>query len=172
MNTERQILIDRAKELAGKKNTTSENGNLIQIIEFRLNKELYGLEIDFVHEVHSLRDITPIPGTPSYVRGVINIRGQIVSVIDLKVFFELDYNEISDKSKVIILQSEDMEFAILADEVIGTKLITLTDTLDYLPTLSGVRADFLKGVTNDGIAVLDGRKILTNPNLIIDEKVD
>jgi purine-binding chemotaxis protein CheW len=172
MNTEHQILINRAKELAGKKIARSENDNLIQIIEFRLNEELYGLEIDFVHEVHSLRNITLIPGTPSYVRGVINIRGQIISVIDLKVFFELGYDEISDKSKVIILQSEDMEFAILADQIIGTKLITLADTLDYLPTLSGVRADFLKGVTSVGIAVLDGRKILTDQNLIIDEKVD
>ena len=103
--------------------------------------------------------------------GVINVRGEVLSIVDIGRFFDLPRKRITDLSKVIVLGSGDMEFGILADEVLGVNMIPLKDIQESLPTLTGIRAEYLKGVTNDRVTVLDAEKILSDKNLIVHQEV-
>lgn len=89
------------------------------MVEFLLAHEKYGIEPDYLREIFPLKTLTPIPCTPPFVLGVTNLRGEVLSVIDLKKFFELPDKGLTDFTKVIVLESETMAFGILADSVTG-----------------------------------------------------
>lgn len=171
MNDLHDILRNRARELARPLKVKEQESDVLKIVEFQLGGEIYGLELDHILEVYPLRGLTPIPGVPLFVQGIINVRGQIVSVIDLRIFFEMNSQESTDSTSVIILQSKNMEFGILADAIIGIDTIVKKEIMPSLPTLTGIRADFLKGVSRERLVILDGAKLLADSRLIVDEEV-
>jgi len=162
----RRILRERAQDLAreDEKTVTEES---LEVLEFHLAHESYGIESAHVREVYPLKDYTSLPGTPPFVLGIINVRGRIVSVLDLKKFFDLPQKGITESNKVIILSNGAMEFGILADAVSGTLTVSPDGLQTTLPTLKGVRAEYLKGVTPERMVVLDGSRLLADPKLVI-----
>jgi purine-binding chemotaxis protein CheW len=143
----------------------------LSVIEFALADERYAFEMSFVTKVHPLEQLTALPGTPDFLAGVINVRGRIVAVMDLKRFFELPEKGITDLHRVIVVNYRDVELGILADNVTGTREISLARLQPPLPTLTGVRAGYLKGISDDRLIVLDAARMLTDPKIIIDERV-
>ena len=97
------------------------------------------------------------------------MRGKALSVIDLKKFFDLPEKGLGDLNKVIVLSSAAMEFGVLADVIVGIKKIRLSDLQPSLPTLTGIRKDYLKGVTGDRLVVLDAGKILSDKKIVVNE---
>lgn len=166
----KRILKDRADRLARPPRREG-IGDTIELVEFKLAGEHYGLEIRHVREVYPLKDFTPLPGTPAFVLGLINVRGQIISVIDIKKFFELPEKGITALDLVIIIGDEHMEFGILADEVLDVKDIDPKEIQPSLPTLKGVREEFLRGITLDRMVVLDAKKLLSAKNIIVHEEI-
>ncbi len=162
----KKILNARAKEQA-KEPDAAEAGKTIEVVEFLLADENYGIESACIREVYPLTDLTPLPCTPAFVLGIINVRGQILSVIDMKKFFELPEKGITELNKVIILSSDHMIFGVLADAVLGTKSIPITEIQPPLPTLTDIRAEYLKGVTNKPLIILDARKILMDEKIVV-----
>jgi purine-binding chemotaxis protein CheW len=142
------------------------------VVEFRLADEIYALECTYISEVYPLRSLTSIPGTPDFVLGIINIRGQIVSVIDLKKFFELPPKGLSDLTRVIVLKNGGMEFGILAEEVMGTTFIRSGEIQPPLPTLTGIRSDYLKGIAKNRLIVLDAPKLLSDEKIIVNQEIE
>jgi purine-binding chemotaxis protein CheW len=167
---EQEILTARALELAREPQRDETATESLTILEFMLAYETYGIELSWVRETRPLRDLTPIPCTPPFVLGVINVRGQILSVIDLKKFFDLPEKGLTDLNKVIIVQDGGMEFGILADAVCGVRQVPLAELQPSLPTLTGVRAEYLKGVTSDRTTVLDCKKLLNDKTIIVHEE--
>jgi purine-binding chemotaxis protein CheW len=166
-----KIMRERAKKLSARSKTEEAGEEKLEIVEFVLSGEIYGIESVHIREAYPLKNFTPIPCTPAFVLGVINVRGQVLSIVDIGRFFDLPRKGITDLNKVIVLGSGDMEFGILADEVLGVSLIPLKDIQESLPTLTGIRAEYLKGVTNDRVTVLDAGKILLDKNLIVHQEV-
>jgi len=162
-----KILQTRARKLARQVSAENKQADTITVVEFRIAHEIYALGLQRIRIIHPLRELTFIPGTPDFVRGVINLRGEIISVVDLKVFFDLPNQGATSLSQIIILTSEKMEFGILADEVLGIVEISKKDIQASLPTLTGVRADYLKGVTGAGVVVLDEEKLLGDERMCI-----
>jgi purine-binding chemotaxis protein CheW len=168
----KQILKDRARVLAQElKPIVDGKDNTIEVVEFELAYEKYAFESRFIDEVYPLKDITPLPCTPPYVIGIINVRGQIISVIDIKKFFELPEKGLTNLNKVIILRSESMEFGILADLIIGTQLIAMSALQASLPTLTGIRNEYLMGITPERMVVLDAAKLLADTSIVVQEQV-
>ncbi len=165
----KEILKARAKLLARETEKELLDQDYLEVVEFLLAYETYGIESAYVREIYPLSEITPLPGTPPFVRGIVNIRGQILSVIDLKKFFELPERGLSDLNKIIIVQDDNMEFGVLADAVIGIRKLAGGDIETALPTLTGIRAQYLKGVTRERMVILDAAKILSDKNIIISE---
>ena len=166
------ILKARAKALAREITQTASAEAGLEVIEFVLAYEHYALETVHVREVHPLKEITPLPCTPAFVCGIINVRGQILTVIDLKKFFDLPEKGIADLHQVIIVRVADIEIGILADVVIGVRSIPQEAVQRSLPTLTGLRQDYLKGVTNERLVILDAEKILSDKRLVVHEEVE
>jgi purine-binding chemotaxis protein CheW len=163
------ILKARAQELSVERDAGASR-ECIEVIEFSLASEIYGIETAFVREVYPLKDYTSLPGTPAFVLGIISVRGQIISVIDLKKFFNLPERGLEDLNKVIILRNDRMDFGILADAILGTRSV-MKDRIQESPaTITGIGADYLKGVTEDRVIILDGGKILGDKKIIVHQE--
>jgi len=167
-----RILKARALVLAQEPVPAEAANERIEIVEFILAYERYAVESRYVREVYPLENLTPLPCTPGFVLGIVNVRGEILSVIDLKKFFDLPEKGLTDLNKVIVLQSGNMLFGILADAIVGVRHIPMTDIQPSLPTLTGVREEYLKGVTAERLVILDAEKLLTDEGIIVQEKVD
>lgn len=166
----KQILRERAKALALEPRPAESRQETLEIVEFLLAHERYGIESSYVREVYPLTDYTALPGTPRFVLGIISVRGRILSVVDLRHFFELPQKGISELNKVLILHNETMEFGVLADAVFGARSLRLSELQPPLSTLTGIGHEFLRGVTSERLVVLDGGKILNDPRMIVREE--
>jgi purine-binding chemotaxis protein CheW len=171
VQTPADILKSRARLLAQEPKTTADTGTFFEIIEFCLASETYGIEAMFVREIHQLRDLTPLPGVPPFVLGITNVRGQILSVVDLKKFFNLPDKGLGELNKMIIIRNRQMEFGILADAIIGIRSVPI-DTIQPSPaTITGIGAEYVRGVTGSHVVVLDAEKILDDEKMIVNETV-
>ena len=165
------ILKTRARTLAKEPEEAVAARSFLEITEFRLASEMYGIESSFVREVYPLKDFTPLPGVPPFVLGIVNVHGQILSVVDLKKFFNLPDKGLGELNKVIILRNGGMEFGILADAVLGTQSVP-HDAIQAPPvTVTGIGAEYLKGVTGERVILLDAQKILDDKKIIVNELV-
>lgn len=168
----REVLRARARALARPPGREQFASEALGIVEFRLAQEYYAIEQTYVREVHRLKDLTPLPGTPTFLPGVINMRGQILPVIDIRQFFDLPDAGITDTHMVILVYAGDVELGILADAIIGVRSIPLDTLQPPLPTLTGIRAKYLKGVTDEHLAILDARNILADAEIILQEDLE
>ena len=168
----KRILRARAQALAAVPAERVAAARTVDVVMFRLADEAYGIELPFVREVYPLKAFTPVPCTPAFVLGIINIRGQILSVIDLGKFFDLPEKGLTDLNKVVVLSRGAMELGILADEVVGVQVIPLDRIQPIPPILAGLRETYLKGVTPERLAVLDGGAILSDRSIVVDEHVE
>jgi purine-binding chemotaxis protein CheW len=159
------VLRARAKALARAPEVAERPGHYIEIVEFMLAYERYAVDCAFVREVHPLKDITALPGAPAFVAGIVNVRGQIVSVVDMKTFFDLPRKGLTDFNRVIILNDGQMEFGLLVDAVLTVHRLALDAIQPPLPTLIGVRANYLHGVSQQRTIILNAAKLLADPDM-------
>ena len=170
-NEAEQILRTRARALARRPPPASAAGAMLELLEFRLASERYAVESRLVQEVHPLRDLTPLPCTPPFVLGIVNVRGRILPVLDLKKFFDLPERGLTDLHRIILVRGNDLELGLLADVIVGVRCVAADSLQTSLPTLTGIGADFLKGVSDERLVVLDLDRILLDPKIILHEEV-
>lgn len=161
----------RAHELAKPLKTTDTLENLSEILVFSLAHERYAIETQYIKEVFTLSEFTPLPGTPSFLLGLVNLRRKIITVIDLRILFHLATDATANR-KLVLLGNSEKEFAIVTDSIQGIQRIPLGTIDAPPPTLSGLRDGFLSGVTADHIAILDGGRLLTSRELVVEETVE
>ncbi|MBI2606527.1 MAG: purine-binding chemotaxis protein CheW [Deltaproteobacteria bacterium] len=166
----KNILKRRAAALARPQVEPRPASEFVETLEFRLGAERFAVETSFVREVYPLKEVTPLPGTPDFILGAMNVRGQVVTINDLARWLELPESARTAGSKVLILRDGEMECGFLADEVVGMRAIACDELEETLPTLTGIRAECLKGVTRDRTVLLDAGKVLASPKLIIGGK--
>jgi purine-binding chemotaxis protein CheW len=169
---DRQILRARAQALARPPQRLAAAEDVIELLEFRLAQERYALESRWVREVSSFKELTPLPCCPPFVLGIVNVRGRILPVLDLKKFFDLPEKGLTDLHRIILVGGNDLELGLLADTIVGVRSIATTGLQPALPTLTGVRSDYLKGVTAERLVVLDLARILADPKIIVHEEVE
>jgi purine-binding chemotaxis protein CheW len=167
-----KVLRARAQALAREPEPEEATQGALEVVEFLLAYETYAIESSYVREVYPLKTFTPLPCTPPFVLGIINIRGQILSIVDLKNFFDLPEKGLTDLNKVIVVHDANMAFGILADALLGVRSIPLGHIQPSLPTLTGIRAAYLKGVTGERLVILDAAKLLADKRLIVLEEVE
>jgi purine-binding chemotaxis protein CheW len=166
-----RILKARALALAQEPAPVQAAIESFEVVEFVLAHERYAIESRFISEVAILESLTPLPCVPAFVLGVVNLRGEMLSVIDLKRFFELPDKGLGDLNKIIVLRSGEALFSVLADAIVGVRRIMLADIHPSLPTLTGIRKDYLKGITPERLIVLDAEKQLVDERIVVREEV-
>ena len=166
----RSILEARARAFAQPPAAIASSEGL-EVVEFELAQVHYAVDAAFVREVQALKGLTDLPCTPPFVSGIINVHGRIIAVIDLKSLLELPESGTSDLNKVIILQQGEVEFGILADRIMGAHRVPFSQ-LQAAPAVIGARLSrCLRGVTTDRVFVLDARRLMSEPALLVDEEV-
>lgn len=166
-----EVLKTRALALANKKRLEfRENENeVFKIVKCTIGQEQYGIELAFIQEIFFFKFFTEIPGLPPFVLGLINVRGQIVSVVDLRKFFDIPAPQNTLIHQAIILNNDEMAFGLLVDDIEGVCDILQQDLQSSLLTLTGVRKRFLKGVSKDHTILLDGAKLLSDPTMKVEQ---
>jgi purine-binding chemotaxis protein CheW len=109
--------------------------NTMQFVVFVISNEEYGLDIQIVNTIEKMIPITRVPKTPKFVKGVINLRGDIVPIMDLRERFELAISGETEETRIIIVKFEDIQMGIIVDEVkevihINEEQIESTTSLD------------------------------------------
>ena len=144
----------------------SEGGSdeVLQWVTFQLGDETYGINVMQVQEVLRYTEIAPVPGAPDYVLGIINLRGNVVTVIDTRSRFGLEPAEITDNTRIVIIESEKQVIGILVDSVAEVVYLRASE-IDSAPNIgTDESTKFIQGVCNrDGelLILVDLNKLLT-----------
>ena len=143
--------------------TTNPQNETIQWVKFGLSGENYGIRVHKVQEIQRYSEISPIPGAPSYVIGIINLRGNVISVLNTREKFALPESEVTDDTRIVILEVGKQVIGILVDSVAEVISLQSSD-VDIAPNVGNDEtAKFIEGVSNkDGelLILLDVDKIL------------
>ncbi|RCU44547.1 MULTISPECIES: chemotaxis protein CheW [Corallincola] len=150
--------------MAEERNTQSDDA-VLQWVTFRLENETYGINVMQVQEVLRYTEIAPVPGAPDYVLGIINLRGNVVTVIDTRSRFGLPPAELTDNSRIVIIEAEKLVIGILVDSVAEVVYLRSSE-IDTAPNVGTEEsAKFIQGVSNrDGelLILVDLNKLLTD----------
>lgn len=166
--TETENVVEAAglKSLAGK------------YLTFRLAEEEYGLEILKVQEIIGMMTVTKVPRTPDFVRGVINLRGKVIPVVDLRLKFDLEGKEDTEKTCIIVVQvangDQQVTMGIIVDQV-SEVLDIAGEQIEPAPEFgSTVESDFILGmgkIEQKVIMLLDADKVLSSDEVSLVDKV-
>ncbi len=127
---------------------TKENDEVLQWVTFKLENEVYGINVMQVQEVLRYSEIAPVPGAPLYVLGIINLRGNVVTVIDTRSRFGLDSCDVTDNTRVVVIESEKQVIGILVDSVAEVVYLKASE-IDEAPNVGNDEsAQFIQGVSN------------------------
>ena len=140
------------------------NDEVLQWVTFQLEEETYGINVMQVREVLRYSEIAPVPGAPDYVLGIINLRGNVVTVLDTRSRFGLMQGEITDNTRIIVIESERQVIGILVDSVAEVVYLRSSE-IDTTPSVgTDESAKFIQGVSNrDGklLILVDLNKLLS-----------
>ena len=126
---------------------TADVSDNIQLICFKLGAEEYGFDIMQIKEIMRYQKITPIPKAASFIEGVINLRGMVVPVIDLRKRFELPV-DVNIKCRIIIAQVETKIVGLIIDDVTDIVMLPKTSILPSPKTVKGVEVEYLDGMAD------------------------
>ncbi|MFT5839598.1 MAG: purine-binding chemotaxis protein CheW [Flavobacteriales bacterium] len=146
-------------------NTAANSDEVLQWVTYKLGEETYGINVMQVQEVLRHTEIAPVPGAPDYVLGIINLRGNVVTVIDTRSRFGLPSSDISDNTRIVIIESDDQVVGILVDSVAEVVYLRSSE-IDSAPNVGTEEsAKFIQGVSNrDGqlLILVDLNKLLND----------
>ena len=169
MHQPKEILRRRAQELARKQESTDVHAERLSVIQFVLHPEHYLLEERFVKEVFTLDDITAIPGTPSFVMGILNRRGSVIAAFNLKELFQLQETGLTEFNKIMIVSDGERAMGVVTDKIHSVIQLDVSKLSPAPNTASEAGRDFIKGVTPEGLILLDAEKMLNSNRLVIDQ---
>ena len=143
----------------------NEDNPILRWVTFRLANEKYGINVMQVQEVLRVTEIAPVPGAPDYVLGIINLRGNVVTVIDTRKRFGLEPVETDDATRIVIIEAEDQVVGILVDSV--AEVVDLRQSeIESAPNVGTEEsAKFIQGVASqDGelLIIIDLNRLLTD----------
>ena len=152
-----------ASKLMNKTNVTQDDP-VLQWVTFHLAGETYGVNVMQVQEVLRHTEIAPVPGAPAYVLGIINLRGNVVTVIDTRHRFGLDPGEITDNTRVVIIEADKHVVGILVDSVAEVVYLRQSE-IESAPNIgSDDSAKFIQGVCHKNgelLILIELNKLLT-----------
>jgi len=143
----------------------NENDVIVQWVTFRLANETYGINVMQVQEVLRVSEIAPVPGAPHYVLGIINLRGNVVTVVDTRIRLGLETSELSDSTRIVIIEGAKHVVGILVDCVAEVVDLRASE-LESAPNVGNDdSAKYIQGVASRGdelLILVDLNKLLTD----------
>ncbi len=145
----------------------------ITVITFKLGDEWYGLETKYATEIRAVPIIIEVPCTPDFILGVINLRGIIIAIIDIRNFFDIPSQKVTSESHIILFQINEINIGLLVDNVQEIIEFPKTNIKPPIATLSGIKTKFIHGqchINNDLLIIIDLEKLMNIPDMEINYK--
>lgn len=121
-------------------------GQEIKVIVFRLKDEEYGVDVNQVKSIERMQKITRVPKTPAFVKGVINLRGVVTPIINLRSRFDMNEDDYTDSTRIIIVSVENMEVGLIVDAANDVIDVPASQIEPPPEVVGGVEAEYLRGV--------------------------
>lgn len=170
-----EMLNRRARLLAKPPEDMTASAEMCRALLFTLGGERYAVPAEAVRAVRVLGDITRVPGTPAFYLGVVNVRGKVISAIDLRLLFGMPVEQTApdvDKLKLlIVVEGAGLEVSLVGDEVLGVADLPWASLSAPGEALVGISPDYITGTTADGTILLDLEALLSDARLIVNEEV-
>ncbi|MBF0328277.1 MAG: chemotaxis protein CheW [Nitrospirae bacterium] len=119
---------------------------LLQLVTFNLDNEEYAVDILKVQEINRMTEITRVPNSPAYVEGVVNLRGKVIPVINIRTKFSLEAKEPDSRSRIMIMDIEGITMGVVVDSVSEVLRIPGNIVEPTPPLASNISAEFMKGI--------------------------
>jgi len=164
----------RAVELAAAPDRDREDGELLKLVILRLGPDRYGVPITAVREILRVGRITPVHTAPDIVRGVINLRGVITTVLDLRAFFGLEAGPVGEGARILVAEGAGMAVGLLVEQIEEIVDLPAAEVKPPLAPAKGMAEDYVAGIAAPGgqmVVLVDLEKMLRNPRIVVDEVV-
>ncbi|MDR0137387.1 chemotaxis protein CheW [Metabacillus idriensis] len=135
----------------------------MKMIVFQLNHEEYGISVDKVRSIEKIQTFTRVPGTEPFVKGVINLRGIVTPIIDLRTRFNLEQKPFTDSTRIIVASLDQFEVGLIVDAANDVIDLALDEVEPAPEVVGAVEADYVEGIAKIGrrlIIILDLNKVL------------
>jgi purine-binding chemotaxis protein CheW len=162
------LMEERARRLAQVPPAATQTARRFDLVTFALGREQYGIEASVVRAIARHGELTAVPGTPAFVRGLINLRGELLLVFDVRDIVGLAGAAAPEGAYLIVLGRTRAEFAVVADRLLGVTAVEGGDVLQPGGWDAGSAREWLRGVTRDGLIVMNGAAVLDDARLVID----
>ncbi|MEI6206898.1 MAG: chemotaxis protein CheW [Desulfuromonadales bacterium] len=164
-----RILHERAEDLA-RITVDTQAGDHLEVTVFALGAERYAIDSTLVQEIIILNNLMPLPCVPPHIAGIFNLRGKLLAAVDLRTLLGISGDSTQHDVKAVVLTDSGMEFGLVADEIEGVLSLPLADIQDTMITQQTHGARYLRGVTCDRLVLLDGLRLIHDPDLIVNDE--
>jgi purine-binding chemotaxis protein CheW len=165
-----RILEERARALA-QPLETEPTGERIDLVVLTLGVERYGVDVYHVQEIRPLGGLTPVPGAPPIWIGVVNLRGHLYPILNVRRYLAQAGDSAAESGNVVLVTAAGLTVGLLADEICEVRRVARTEIAPPLADAAGARHAIVLGVTADWITVLDVAALLADPRLVVQDDV-
>jgi purine-binding chemotaxis protein CheW len=163
------IMEKRTLELARVRTEHAQSAGQLQLVIFNLAAESYAIETRYVHEIMPVKELTEVPLTPEFLRGVTNLRGEILPVFDLGRLLGLGRTQREKAPLLIVMGETHPQFGFVADAVEQVSTLESSTLTSCATSFGSADHKIVRGVTADALIILDGRALLTDDRLTIEQ---
>lgn len=141
-------LLARSRKDGETENNSEEllDSEVQQLVSFMLDEVEYGVDILCVHEILRFPDMTRLPNTPDFIKGVINLRGNVIPVVDVRIRFGFPLGDVTDLTRIIVIETNDKQVGLLVDNVHQVVRIPVANIDPPSDLISGMSEDFISGI--------------------------
>lgn len=143
MNNE---LISIAAKTAESVIDTNDSLDIIQLVSFKLDKIEYGIDILSVHEILRIPEITRLPNAPEYIKGVINLRGNVIPVVDIRMRFGMPSAPVTELSRIIVVEIGEKLVGLMVDNVYQVIRLSRSRIDEPHELIEGISTEFINGI--------------------------
>jgi purine-binding chemotaxis protein CheW len=162
-----RVLSERAAILARVPESAGIPEAMLELLHFTLGKERCAVETRYVNEVVRPSELTRLPGAPAHMLGIMNLRGMLLPVFDLRELLRAGAGESSERARLLVLGRERAEVGVYADAVQGITTIPESALLSHADASLGGPRDYLRGVTREAHVVIDVAELLADDRLCV-----
>ncbi len=154
---------------------TQLSGKTLQVVTFALGSEEYGVDIAQVQEINRMVTITHVPRAPQFMEGVINLRGQLIPIIDLRTRFDMERTERTKNTRIVVTEIGNKRVGMVVDSVSEVLRVPVEQIEDAPDLVAGIDTEYIRGVGKMGdrlIIMLDLRRIISGTESAELQKLD